>query len=243
MSKKRTLLIVGLDEYNLTRKELYGLGETPVQVEAYTRNSPDVYPGRARFRRLLARSPKERRAAVRQWRIRHCDKLRVALSPREFTVLYYNGDPVGVRGWLPARDVRRVFTGDEIQTLRLLRIKGMARERSARKTPEWFAVKARFAKQIEDETKGMQMYEDRILLVKARSPTEAARKAMREFREYEAPTLDVTGHFFRLGFETILDVYDLINSPLDPNGTEVYSEIKTRRMKSAYEWHPACKTR
>jgi hypothetical protein len=238
MDRKRRPIVIGLDAYGLAPEGLYRLGEVPVEVEAHIRNSPDVYPSHARFRKLLAWSPEERRAAVRRWRIRHHDKLCAALSPYVFAVLRFNGDPVGVRVWLPAKDVRRVFTGDEIECVKVLRIKGTRRKRVvAVKTPKWFAVKARFAKQIEGETKGMQTYEDRIVLVLARSSEEAEHKAMREFRQYEAPSLTTIGHFYRWGFEAILDIYDLYENAINPEGTEVYSEIKTRRMKPAYKWN------
>jgi len=207
-------------------------------VDARIRNSPDVYPGQARFRKLLAWSPEERRAAVRRWRIRHHDKLCTTLSAYAYTVVRFNGDPVGVRVWVPAKDVRRVFIRDEIECVRVLRIRGMRRKRAAAvKTQRWFAVKARFAVQIEGQTKGMQTYEERIVLVIARSFAEAERKAMREFRHYEAPSLTTTGHFWRSTFETILDTCDVYEDAIDPNGTEVFSELKQRRMKPGYEWN------
>ena len=75
-------------------------------------------------------------------------------------------------------------------------------------------------------------------MVLARSEKEAQKKAMREFREYESPRLTVTGHFFRWGFEQILDIIDIGWDTIDPDGTEVYSELRKRRMKPKFEWHP-----
>ncbi len=242
MSKKNKPWILGLDAYGLTERELCRLGATPVEIEAHLGDSPDVYPGPARLRRLLAQPPQERRAGVRQWRIRQHNKLRAAVSPHKFRTLYYNRGPVGIRVCLPARELRRLFTIGPIDMVKIVRIKGLRRKRVPRsRTPGWFAVKARFALQIEGETGGMQTCEDRIVLVLAHSPHEAGRRAMREFRPYEAPGLTTTGHFRRMAFESILDIYDLYEDTIRPEGTEVYSEFRRRRMKPAYEWHPSGK--
>jgi len=235
-------LILGLDAYGLTERDLHRLGDTLVDIEAHIPNSPDVYPNGARLRRLLRQSPEERRAAVRRWRIRQHDKLRAAVSSHDFDVVYFNGDPVGVRVSLPAKDIGKLFTKAPVEDVWVRRIQGVPRKRRAPRGPVWwFAVKARFALQIEGETEGMQTYEDRIVLVPARSPNEAARKAMREFRRYEAPSLTTTGHFRRFAFESILDVCDLYEDTIEPEGTEVYYEFKRRRMKPAYEWYPSGK--
>ena len=85
----------------------------------------------------------------------------------------------------------------------------------------------------------MQDYEDRILLVQARSFKDAERKAMHEFRQYETLYQTTTGHFCRWAFEAILDIYQTGIDTFDPAGTEVYSEMKKRRMKPQYEWHPS----
>jgi hypothetical protein len=234
---KGRLLIIGLREYGLTQKDLDRLGETPVVLEVHSRNSPDVYPSGARFRRLLAKRPEERREAVGRWRTRQHDRLLAVLRPREHETLYFNGDPVGVRVTLPARDVRRVLKQVSVDYVNVLKIRGMSRKRETRRTPGWFAVKARFAVQIEGQTKGMQTYEERIVLVWASSFAEAERKATREFRRYEAPFLTTSGHFRRSALETILDTYDVGDDAIDPDGTEVFSELKQRRMKSDYEWN------
>lgn len=62
---------------------------------------------------------------------------------------------------------------------------------------------------------------------------------MREFRQYEMLSLTTTGEFFRWTFEAILDIYETFIDAVDPDGMEVYSEMKTRRMKPEYEWHPS----
>lgn len=236
-SAKRRPLIIGLREYGLTEKGLHHLGDTPVALEVNSRNSPDVCPRLAKFRRLLAMRPEERREAVHQWRIRQHDRLLADLRPHDCKPLYFNGDPIGVRVTLLARDVRPILGKVSAHYVKVLKIKGMSRKRETRRTPRWFAVKARFAVQIEGQTKGMQTYEERIILIWARSFAEAERKAMREFRQYETSYLTTSGHFCCWALETVLDTYDVGDDAIDPNGTEVFSELKQRRMKPDYEWN------
>ncbi len=232
-----------LEKYGLTAVEFRWLGETPVRIKLSIPMCPDVYPGPARFRKLLAKSPEERRAGVHAWRVRQYEKLCVRMSQYEFETEYYNGDPVAMRVTIPAKAVRSLLDLRCVDRLNILQIKGRRRKRRPPKEPAWFAVKARFAIQYEDQTRGMQEYEDRILLVQARSFKDAERKAMREFRQYGMLSLTVTGHFFRWTFETILDIYETWVDQMDPDGMEVYSEMKKRRIKPEYEWHPSADER
>jgi hypothetical protein len=231
--------IYELEQYGLTPAEFRRLGTTPVRIKLSIPICPDVYPGPSRFRKLLAKSPEERRAGVHAWRVRQYEKLCVEMAPYKFETEYYNGDPVAMRVTVPAKDVRPLLDLLCVDRLNILHIEGRRRKRPAKREPGWFAVKARFVMQLEDETRGMQDYEDRILLVQARSFKDAERKAMREFRRYGMLTLITTGHFFRWTFEAILDVYETYIDEMDPTGMEVYSEMRTRRLKPEYQWHPS----
>ena len=232
-------LVCGKSSFGLTGTSLHRLGTTPIFIEVQNRNAPDVYPGPARYRKLLAKTPEERRAGVRDWRIRQHKRLCGHLKPYEFETLHFNGDPIGARVTLPAREIRSIASLPCVDNIHILRIQGRRPKRSPKNAkPYWFSVKARFAIQFEDEDEGMQDYEDRILLVKAGSFKDAERKALREFRQYEIVSLTTTGHFYRWAFETILDIYQTYIDKIDPSGMEVYSEMKKRRMKPQYEWHP-----
>lgn len=106
------------------------------------------------------------------------------------------------------------------------------------KSLTWYAVHARFAIQIEDQTTGMQEYEDRMIVVKATSFEAAAEKAKKEFLEYGEPYLNGNCYLVRWHFERILDIYSTWETKFDPDSTEVYSIIKQRRIRPEYEWHP-----
>jgi len=228
-----------LERFGLPPAEFRRLGTTPVDIEAHIPMCPDIYPGPARYRKLLAQSPEQRRAGIHAWHVRRYDRLCAELAPYDLETRYFNSDPLAVRLTVPANKVRSVFELACVDHVDILRIKGGPRKRRFKRSePRWFAVKARFVRQFEGETRGMQDYEDRIVLVQARSFKDAERKAMREFRQYDMVSLTTTGPLGRWSFETILDVCETFIDTFDPKGTEVYFEIKQRRMQPEYEWHP-----
>ncbi len=239
MLHPKRMLVFELEKYGITPDEFRRLGATPVRVKLSIPTCPDLYPGPARFRKLLAKSPEERRAGVYAWHVRQYESLSARMSQYQFETEYLNGDPVAMRVTVPARKLRPLLDLRCVGGLNILRIEGKRRKRQTRSEPAWFAVKARFVIQDEGLTQGMQDYEDRILLVQARSFEAAERKAMREFRQYGLVTLTTTGHFYRWTFEAILDIYETFIDEIDPNGMEVYSEMKKRRIKPEYEWHPS----
>ena len=230
--------ISGLDDFGFGKAQLRDLGETPVTVEVTIHVPPCTYPSSVQFRGLIRESPAERRALVHRWRVRAHARLGREIPFANLAAIYFNDDPIGFRFTVTAREVGRLFSLRHAESIRIKAIKGLRRKAMQAHNSRFYAVKARFAVQVEERTRGMQTYEDRILLVKATSESEAKKLAMREFREYETPALTTTGHFYRWGFEKVLGIYETFDNTVDPNGTEVYSELKQRRIKPEYEWHP-----
>jgi hypothetical protein len=144
----------------------------------------------------------------------------------------------GLRCKLRVIDLDRVRKLPGIGYIWVRRVEGL--RRSPRKPQEeWFAVRGRVMIQIEGQTKGLQSYEDRILLVLARTFREAERRALREFVNYaKLLYLNRSGHIVRWKLERIIDVYETDLEELDPRGTEVWSSLHSRRMRKEYEWHP-----
>ncbi len=98
----------------------------------------------------------------------------------------------------------------------------------------WFAVQARFALQVEGQTKGMQIYEGRIVLLKASNSDAARRKLGRNIKEYGQPYLNSKGYMVRWAFEKILDNYELLADNIEPDGTKVFSVLSARRLKTGH---------
>jgi len=145
----------------------------------------------------------------------------------------------GLRCKLRVEDLDRVRELRGIGYIWVRRVEGL---RCSPRKPqeEWFAVRGRVMIQIEGQRKGLQKYEERILLVRARTFREAERRALREFVNYaKLLYLNPSGRIVRWKLEKIIDVYETDLEELDPRGTEVWSSLHSRRMRKEYEWHPA----
>lgn len=113
-------------------------------------------------------------------------------------------------------------------------------EANTKEQPEsYFAVKARYAVLIEGRAKGLQAYEDRIVLLKGKNHEEVEEKALKLFSEPVEPYLNSDKRYVWFKFEDILgiqetDVREL--NDFNTDGIELYSEMKDRRMKPGDEW-------
>jgi len=230
--------VSGLEAFGLTKRRLRQLGARPVTVEIRIPVSPYVYPSAARFGDLLKLSPQDRRNLLRQWRVTKHSLLIRDLPCRDYEVVRYNSAPVGVRVTLPAHSVHKLFGLRHAESVRIEAVSGRKCRQTPEEEPRLYAVKARFAFQVEGQTKGLQLCEERIFLMSARSEEDAKRLATREFRQEGSPSLTVSGHFCRWHFDQILDVCEPIETSFNPAGTEVYYEYRKRRMRPANEWHP-----
>jgi len=105
-----------------------------------------------------------------------------------------------------------------------------------------FAVKARFAIQIENRSKGLQSYEDRLLLIQAISGEEAEKKLKKGFKGYEKPYMNTYGELVRWKFEEFIDRFDTGYSSLEEmlvdekEGIELFSSLKSRRLNNDRIW-------
>jgi hypothetical protein len=136
-----------------------------------------------------------------------------------------------------SRDLLKLKTLKEINFIAIEKIEGIKKIKIVeKKTLNWFAVNARFAVQIENQTKGYQSYEDRIILVKAYNHKDALKRLQKEFREYSAPYLNMYYELVRWKFEKILRIYEPLLEQFDEKGCEVYSSISNRKLKAEHQW-------
>jgi hypothetical protein len=84
----------------------------------------------------------------------------------------------------------------------------------------------------------MQTVEERFVLVRAADSDSAVRLLRPHWRQYAEPYLNPYGQFVRWHLEEILEVYPTWENVLDPNGTEVYSRLSSRRLTPARMWRP-----
>ena len=234
MKTNHDIRIYGLDEFGLDIKKLAALGTLPVSVRIHFK-----YINEAKLFPLL---PAERKQRIEAWYEKVYSEVIRKLPTKVFEPLKpakKKESPRGISATIEAKKFSSLLKVPNISSIFIEKIPGYKRKKPAKaKTNQWFAVQARFAIQIEGQTKGMQTYEDRILLVKAISANNAEKKLLREFKAYSKSYLNSDGYMVRWVFEKVLDTYHLFDDEILDEGTEVFSVLKSRKMKPEYQWLP-----
>ena len=214
--------IYGLPEFGLTLGQLSALGGTRIKLRAYFRHL-DEGP-------LFKLRPSQRNERIKNHYETLLSRVKRKWNAGGLEISCIGNQPRGFGANVEARRVSELLRMPEISDIWLDEIPGRKRRcPSPRKI--WFAVRARFAIQVEGQTTGLQTYEDRIVLIRAFSPEDAKRMLRPEFRRYGRPYLNPDGLMVRWAFERVLDVYEILEEAIDPRGTEVFSALAHRRMK------------
>jgi hypothetical protein len=107
--------------------------------------------------------------------------------------------------------------------------------------PRFFCIKMTIAIQIEGVKNGLQTYEERYVLIKAKSSDEAYKKIERQTKHYEKPYLNSHGQLVRWKVESLDDCYvtDIVDCDdlNEPEGAEVFSILKRRKLTLERYWN------
>jgi Domain of unknown function (DUF4288) len=183
-------------------------------------------------------TPPERRVLVRQWRRNKYSALRKELQVGNVEVMKLNMAPVGVRLTLPARSIERLRRLRNVGSISICSIKGVRAKNSTQIRSRLYAVTGRMVFQVEGQTRGTQLCEERITIVTARSEHVARTRVARIMNAESSPYLSISGHFVRWGFEGIIDVCECPDENFSSKSTEVFYRYKKRRVNTKNEWHP-----
>ncbi len=198
-----------------------------------------AYPG---YQAVLAHPPGERTRRIAALLRAKYQALKAALPPGEYEKLGSHYRPAGIRRRLPVRQLPALLKLAAVEEVWLEEIEGLA-PRPPVAAPSCWSIKARFAVQIEQQTTGLQTVEERILLVTAPDEETARQLLLPTFADYAEPYLNSAGCLVRWQFEQFLDAYEVeagaLASQLPPEGLEVFSETKSRRLTPARAWLPA----
>jgi hypothetical protein len=225
ISKK--LRVHGLARFGLTPTALTRLGRRTVRLSLQLR-------GRS-VREVVDLTPRRRMAAIRASLTRQLGQLRGAFPELEFVS----------RGGADASWTVDVAARAD-QAGELARRRGVTavyvdsiegrRARTQRPSRVWFSVWAIIAVQIEGRRKGMGTVEDRLVLVKAFSAAEAENRVRRKTNRETKPYLNSDGELVRWQLVSVKDVFELFDDVVDPDGTEVYSKLRSTRMRPELSW-------
>jgi hypothetical protein len=219
--------ILGIDKI----EELDSL-EEPYRIRIHLK-----YPN---YEDLLNQKPSERIKIIRQ-RKRDNFKEFTATIEKEFNQIGSRIDPSGLEIDCTRKEILKFNKDKRVENISIL----VSEEKSDidfESIELYYAVVTRFAIQIENRTKGLQDYEERILLIKAKSGEEAEKKLKKGFKSYEKPYLNPLGELVRWKFEEFIDWYETSYDSLedmltdDKEGIEIFSRLKSRRLNKDRTW-------
>lgn len=242
MHKRRHVaLIRELDRFRLTASALPALGKRLIEVTVWLKPCRHLYG----YSRLSNYPPAYRRLKVDEWYQTKYQKVVKSFPADSVSRLSSFRRPTHFRARLNARDVTRIARIPEVESIDIDSIRGRRRGEPKKLKPELglYAVKARFGIQVEGQKRGMQTYEDRIVAVRAWNGEDAEKRLRKEFEAYGSPYMNSHGYMVRWQFEKVLDVYHMSEAEFDPKGTEVFSELRDRRMRSEHQWQPFIRKR
>ena len=224
--------IRALEQYGLTLDALRKLGKKLITVKVALK--PQCYD-----HRLLKLPHKERMKLFRELKRKSIDRSLLAWPNKDVHLSGHKEFPSSFESMIEANKLADYAKGKIYDFIEIIRIPGLRRRRAKKeKELSWYAVRARVAIQVEDQTRGLQTIEDRIVILKAYSAKDAVKRLSKEWKDYEVSTMNLDGFLVRWQMEEVTDVYEIIDREIDSKGTEVYSSLHQRRMKPEYEWHP-----
>lgn len=184
---------------------------------------------------LLPLSPGERGARLQATLKRQLARLTQEFPEANLTSRDSKRGSWTLDGRLPANRIGRLARRPEVAELWVSAVDG--RSKRARPAKEgWFCVWGLVAIQVERQRSGMMRVEDRLVLVRARSPDDAVKRLGPMWNRYAEPYVNPAGYLVRWRLVKINDVFELFDDHISPQGTEVYARLRTVRVKPEYQW-------
>lgn len=222
--------ILGLEDWGLTADALFGL-DNLAKIHLIL-----PYPN---YKTVINYLPAERKRRIAAQMRMSFRALKASLRNVPFEKTGTHLRPTGMKVVLPLNRLPALLAKEAVETISIEFVEGLNRRELVLESLFW-SIKARFAVQIENETGGLQMYEDRILLVKAVDEEEAQHKLLPSFDNYAEPYLNSAGLLVRWQFEEFLDAYATGVSSLEAflcnEGVEVHSKLGNRKLKAGFGW-------
>lgn len=222
----------GLAPWDLSQADLGTLAQfAAVRIQL-------VYPGYQSFIHL---TPRERVRQIATYYRQAYHDLVALLPVATFTRIGPRNRPTGLTVRLQLSQLPLLLQQTFVGAVTIEAVEGLPFKEAVQE-PGFWCIQARFAIQIENETKGMQTYEDRLLVIKALTEAEAKQKLLPSFEAYAEPYLNGAGLLVRWQFEAFTDSYCLdvqsADAFLSEQGVEVFSTLYKRRLRPEMEWHP-----
>ena len=193
------------------------------------------------YKDLLNLKPNERIKVIRQRKRNNYKEFISTLDKHDFSRIGSRIDPFGLEINCTKTEILKFNKDKRIENISILVSEDEA-DFDIESIELYYAVVTRFAIQIENRTKGLQDYEDRILMIKAKTGEEAEKKLKKGFKSYEKPYFNPLGELVRWKFEEFIDNYETSYDSLedmltdDKEGIEIFSRLKSRRLNKDRAW-------
>lgn len=212
--------------------ELNNLKE-PIQVSIHFK-----YPN---YQDLLAFKPKKRIQIIQERQLETFRQFTADLSPKAYVQVGSTIAPSGIKLTCSKNDLLLYNQHKDIEHISILGQENNV-EMGLKASELFFTIVVRFAVQIENKTKGLQTFEDRMLLVKGANLETAKLRLQQSFKDYEKPYLNSSGELVRWKFEAFIDAYEVNYASLEDmlshlnKGIEVFSSLRNRRLNKGRVW-------
>jgi hypothetical protein len=192
------------------------------------------------LKKVLTLSPKERVKAIDKLLQYNFLKFLKSGLFADYKLIGTKRRPRGIETIILFKDIKRVAKSSLIENIFINSVTG-SKKKKALPQLSLFCIKMTVAIQIEKIENGLQTYEERYVLIKAKSSDDAYKKIGKQKKKYQEPYLNSQGCLVRWKIESLDDCYvtdfescDDLNSP---EGFEVFSILKKRKLTKGRYWN------
>lgn len=188
---------------------------------------------------VIKYKPKKRRQKIDSELKKRYNRLKNKLPNIKIKRLGLKNKPSGMTLSLKYKDLVKLKKLSCISFISILNVDGF-QKKEVDKRKSFFSVKVRIAIQIENQKKGRQKYENRVVIVKAESFEKAEKQVLKGLKKIEEPYLNSYGCLVKWKVEKVLACYHTFiedKKEFDfEYGTEIFSQIKGRQLKKSNRW-------
>jgi hypothetical protein len=192
------------------------------------------------LKKVIQLTPKERIIAIDKHLRNNLQKLLRTTSFDTYKLIGHKRRPRGVKTTITINEIKRLARYSFIESIFINSAKG-GKKTIKTEPARFFCIKMTVAIQIEGLKNRLQTYEERYVLIKAKTSDEAYRKIERQRKKYEQPYLNSQGQLVRWAVESLDDCYvtDIVSYDdlNNPEGAEVFSVLKKRKLTKDRFWN------
>lgn len=222
--------LIGLNEWILD--EAISDKERVAEASIYL-----IYPDLATLKDLL---PTERKKRIDLELSERFRELTHRISEKEYSLLGTKKRPRGIKTTLTLDALKDISTFDCIWHIFINKISS-AKKKRVRASKSFYCIKMTVAIEIEGLEKGMQTFEERFVIVKAKSQDDAYLKMEKQKKSYGKPYLNSDCRQVRWRVESFDDCYETgvikLSEFNNPEGVEVFSKLKSRKLTPERIWN------